>query len=92
MALTKKQVADVCLIHQSHKQCCYLDEAMAQNGDIVYVCRKLSPEKNTIDEELDDFVAECKKNNNNPKAQDVPMGDNCKGYVPLANIKQGYDV
>jgi len=92
MALTKKQLKDVCLLYGNEQQCRYLDEDIDDNGDICNVCKKQSVYKKIIDDEVDDFLAEMKKNGQDPMAQGVPLGDNCTGYIVLKSKSQGYDV
>lgn len=92
MALTKKQLQDVCLIWGGASQCRYLDEDVDDDGDIVHICKKKSPFKKVVDEELVDFLDDCKKTSQDPHKQGVPLGDNCIGYVVLKTKPQGYDV
>jgi hypothetical protein len=92
MALTQKQLKDVCYIHGGAYCCRYLDEDLDDNGNIIHVCKKLSPDKKIIDEELVDFYNEMKKNGQDPTKQGVPLADNCQGYVVLKTKPQGYDV
>lgn len=92
MALTQKQLKDVCYVNGGHLQCRYLDEEMDDQGNIIHVCKKLAPDKKIIDEELVDFYNEMKKNGQDPNKQGVPLGDNCQGYIVLKTKKQGYDV
>lgn len=92
MALTHKQLKDVCLMWGGHQQCRYLDEDQDDNGNIVQVCKKLSAYKDIIDDEVDEFFKEMKKNGQDPAAQGLPIADNCQGYVVLKSKAQGYDV
>lgn len=92
MALTRKQTEDVCFLWGGTNQCRYLDEDVDDDGNIVHICKKKSPYKKVIDEEMIEWLAECKKNNQDPIKQGVPLGDNCGGYVVLKTKKQGYDV
>jgi len=92
MALTKKQLRDVCLMWSGTTQCRYLDEDDDGCGNTVDICKKLSPLKDTIDEEVDLFLADMQKNGQDPTKQGVPIGDNCKGYVVFKAKAQGYDV
>ncbi len=92
MALTPKQVKDVCFIQGRHKTCRYLDEEDDGTGKIVDICRKLSGHKSIIDKEVDEFLDELAQKNLDPKSQGIPIGDNCQGYLPLVALPQGYDV
>lgn len=92
MALTKKQLNDVCYVSGGHLQCCYLDEDVDDQGRIVHICKKLSPDRAIIDAEMTDFLNEQKKIGSDPTKQNVPLGDNCQGYVVLKVKPQGYDV
>ena len=92
MALTNKQLQDVCFIWGGTSQCRYLDEDIDDDSNIVHVCKKKSSFKKVIDEELVEFLSDCKKNSQDPAKQGVPLGDNCTGYVVLKVKPQGYDV
>lgn len=92
MALTQKQLEDVCFIWGGTSQCRYLDEDMDDDGNICHICKKKSPFKKIIDEEMVEWLADMKKNNQDPMKQGVPLGDNCSGYVVLKTKPQGYDV
>jgi hypothetical protein len=92
MALTPKQLKDVCYVTGGHLQCRYLDEDVDDKGNLIHVCKKLSPDKKIIDEELIDFYNDMKKNGQDPTKQGVPLADNCQGFVVLKTKQQGYDV
>lgn len=92
MALTKRHVADVCCLNGGHRQCRYLDEDTDDNGAVVHLCKKLSPDRKIIDEELADFYKEAKKGGLDPTLQGAPLGDGCGGYIVLKTKLQGYDV
>ena len=92
MALTQKQLKDVCMMWGGHQQCRYLDEDQDDQGNIVHICKKLSPFKTIIDDEVDMFYKDMAKNGQDPKSQGLPIADNCKGYVVLKSKPQGYDV
>lgn len=92
MALTNKQLNNVCLVSGGHLQCRYLDEDLDDNDNVVYVCKKLSPDRKIIDDELVDFMNDMKKSGQDPTTQNAPLGDNCAGFVVLKTKPQGYDV
>ena len=92
MALSQKQLKDVCVLNGGALQCRYLDEEMDDQGNVVHVCKKLSPDKKIVDEELLDFYDDMKKSGQDPTKQGVPLGDNCQGYIVLKTKQQGYDV
>lgn len=92
MALSLKQLKDVCCLNGGHKQCSYLDEDVNDKGFRVHVCKKLSPDQQIIDDEIVDFLNEMKKTGQDPNKQSVPLGNNCKGYIVLKNKLQGYDI
>lgn len=92
MALTQKQLQDVCFLWGGSNQCRYLDEDQDDKGTVVHVCRKMSPNKQIIDEEVDEFYQDVNKNGQDPLKQGVPLGDNCRGYIVLKAKLQGYDV
>lgn len=88
--LSEKHLKDVCLMYdQTHRKCRYLSQ-----DDLDYSkfhCLKLSNEAAAIDEEVDEFLKECRSKNKNPNNEGVPLGDNCPGYLILRNIEQGFD-
>jgi hypothetical protein len=92
MALTQKQLKDVCFVWGGSQQCRYLDEDQDAQGNVVHVCKKLSIYKGIIDDEVNEFFRDVKKNGQDPFAQGVPLGDNCQGYIALKAKPQGYDV
>lgn len=92
MALTQKQLKDVCFLGGAVQQCRYLDEDLDSKGNIVYVCKKKSPEAKVIDDELTIWLNEVKANGQDPLKQGAPLGDNCKGYIKLTEKQQGYDI
>lgn len=96
MALTDKHVRQVCDIYGGNSRCRYLEEDMHedQNGNIqfIYVCRKKSPAKKSIDENVNKEIERLQNNNIPLQDSNYPMGDNCKGYVVLEVKPQGYDV
>lgn len=92
MALSKKQITDVCCIDGGSLQCRYLDEDLDDKGRVVYLCKKLSPDRTIIDAEIIEFLNDMKRLGQDPNTQNVPLGDNCQGYVVLKAKPQGYDV
>jgi hypothetical protein len=92
MALTQKHVKDVCLVNGGHLGCRYLDEDLDDNGNAVWICRKLTSDRDIIDLEVEEFLDHMKLNGQDPAKSGQPMGDNCKGYIKLNHKKQGYDV
>lgn len=92
MAITKKHLKDFCCLGEGNLQCRYLDEDLDDAGNVIYLCKKLSPDKNIIDAELIDYTNSLKKSGQDPYAQNVPLGDNCAGFIVLKTKAQGYDV
>lgn len=92
MALTLKQVRDVCLINTGHSQCRYLDEDLDDQSNIVHICKKKTPDKALVDSEIDIFLQDMKRTHQDPNKQNMALGDNCCGYLKLITKKQGYDV
>lgn len=90
--LSLKQVKDVCFINGGSDCCRYLDEEIDDLGNIIHLCKKLSPDQSIIDNEISDFLKESKKQGLDPFQQGVPLGNNCSGYVVLKTKLQGYDV
>lgn len=92
MSLSKKQLKDVCCLGLRNLQCRYLDEDISDSGDVIYICKKKSPDKKTIDSEIIDFLNMLKVRGQDPKHQTVALGDNCQGFMPFKNKIQGYDI
>jgi len=91
MALSLKQVQDVCFLNGGSDQCRYLDEDFDDNGLVINVCKKLSPYRTIIDEEFDEFMESMQKSGQKPEDQGKAIGDNCSGYIVLKSKIQGYD-
>lgn len=88
--LSKKQLQDVCLLYTlNHQRCRYLAQ-----DDIdwqKWYCLKKTSKRSDIDVETNEFIADCRKKNQDPKQAGIPLGDNCQGYPVLKFIEQGYD-
>lgn len=91
MALSDKHVSDVCNFNKKN-ECRYLDDDFDDKGGIVHVCKKRSPDRRVIDEEIELFKIEMKKQGADPYDQGVPIADNCSGYLKFVSKQQGYDV
>lgn len=80
-----------CLIDDTtHRRCRYLAEddfVLGKNQ-----CMKLTSQKSVIDDEITSLISISIKKNIDPKSENIPIGDNCKGYLPLKHVVQGYDV
>jgi len=88
--LSLKQLNDVCLVSsQSHDRCRYLSQD--ENDPNKYYCAKLSSRRTEIDEEIDDYVREMRKMGRDPRQDNLPLGDNCGGYLYFRDLLQGYD-
>lgn len=89
--LSQKQLRDVCLLYDpTYKKCRYI--AVDENDYSKYYCLKKTAKAQDIDVELDDFIRDARKKGKDPRKDNVPLGDNCKGYPLLRHITQGYDV
>jgi len=90
MALSLKQLQDVCLLYvNDSRKCKYLAEDDSDKN--LHYCLKKSSKKIEIDDESVDLLNDLKKKGINPHSQGMPLGDNCPGYPILRYIKQGYD-
>lgn len=89
--LSAKQLQDVCLAQRGdHRQCRYL--AQDELDWRKWYCHKLLPNKKAkIDSTVKKYVEDCRKSGLDPRAQAVPLGDNCSGYPLLRHVEQGYD-
>lgn len=92
MALTPNQVKHVCMLNGYEQQCRYLDEDVDDKGNIVHVCKKMSPDKTIVDQEISEFMSDMAKTGQDPYKQGVPLGDHCNGYIKLNVKPQGYDL
>jgi len=89
--LSLKQLQDVCLCHDgTFERCRYLEQD--EDDWSTFFCVKLVPKKRAdIDEQIDQFVEKCHKLGKDPTKENIPLGDNCKGYLKLRAVQQGYD-
>lgn len=88
--LSLKQLNDVCLVNDgTSAKCRYL---VQDDSDYTkYYCAKKSAKAYEIDVELNDFVREAQQKGKDPYKENIPMGDNCSGYIVLRYLEQGYD-
>jgi hypothetical protein len=91
MALTLKQLKDVCLLHGGSKQCRFL-RADDNEYDKYYCMKKRPTERKKIDTKVNQFINDCLKKKKDPHKETLPIGDNCSGYPILKHVPQGYDV
>lgn len=85
--LSLKQIQDFCLAFANDStKCRYLDD----DGKNYY-CLKKSSKKIDLDEEVEEFFKECATKGVDPYQQNIPLGDNCSGYIYLKSKEQGYD-
>jgi hypothetical protein len=88
MALTLKQINDICMIGTDATQCRYLAD-----DDGKYFCLKLiSGQKAEIDKEIKEFIKKHKDRGVDPNSMGLPLGNNCGGYRFLTAKMQGYDI
>ena len=88
--LSKNHLKDVCLLDQNtHMKCRYLAEDENDRGK--FYCLKRSSKAKDIDMEVEDFLKEMQIKGKDPSKQNVPIGNNCSGYVILRHKEQGYD-
>jgi len=92
MALSKKHVEDVCYLKGGSLKCRYYDEDFNDNGHLINICKKLSPDRAVIDSEIISFLNDIKRSGKDINDQTVPLGDNCHGFIVLKSKLQGYDI
>ena len=89
--LSKKHMQKYCLIDdETYRRCRYLEEddfVLGKNQ-----CMKHTSQKDAIDDEIQSLINICIKKNIDPTQENIAMGDNCQGYLPLKHLEQGYDV
>lgn len=89
--LSRLQVQNVCMAGHGDKCCRYLIED--DLDPTKFHCNKLRPiEKTKTDNEVNDFILDCKRKKTNPSNYSKPIGNNCDGFLILHNIEQGYDI
>ena len=91
--LSLKQIQNVCQGNPSNPSgsCRYLERD--DLDPTKHYCLKLIQDKKSIiDKRVNDFLKDCKNKGKNPHDQNVPLGDNCSGYIKLKSLSQGYDV
>lgn len=91
--LTLKQVRHVCHGDTSKpsSMCRYL-EVDDLDASKHYCLKLIQAKKEAIDKDVYDFIAKSKSRGTNPSYENVPLGDNCHGYIKLKSVLQGYDV
>ena len=87
--LSKKQVADICMVGQGSDQCRY---ATFDTLTGHWNCYKLRPvEKVKINKKLGEVYDKLKAMGHDPAKAGYALGDNCSGYPLLKTLEQGYD-
>lgn len=86
MALTKRHLGEVCLLHHidATKTCRYLMNDELDSSK--WYCQKLRPLSKI---QIDEHVSSMSRNSQ--LAYRVPAGDNCDGYPLLKHLPQGFD-
>lgn len=88
--LSQNQLTKVCLINQGSSECRFLFKN--DNDPSQCMCYKLHHHADLIDDIVDAFIYDMEENGQDPELIGRPIGDNCKGYLPLTVLPQGYDV
>ena len=91
MALSLKQLQDVCLLYDQEGQCRYLRQDV-QTYDKWYCVKQKKIEKAKVDNKVDEMMLDCAQKGIDPSDTGVPFNDNCDGYPILKYVEQGYDV
>lgn len=90
--LSDKQLEDICLAYEpSVRRCRYLEQD-DEDMHKFYCLKKMPDRKDEIDIDLNQFINECQKKGKDSSKENVPLGDNCSGYIKLKYKEQGYDV
>jgi hypothetical protein len=91
--LSLNQVHNVCFgdISKTSSQCRYLEQDDLDNSK-YYCLKMITLKKSQIDKDVEDFLVKSKSKGFNPYLENVPLGDNCSGFIKLKNVVQGYDV
>jgi hypothetical protein len=91
MALSLKQVKDICMLGSGSSQCRYLAEDESLIGKF-YCLKMVRQQKPEIDIEVDEFIKKHKDRGVDPYSMGMPLGNNCGGYRLLKLKMQGYDL
>lgn len=91
MPISPKHLADVCMLGLGHKECRYLNSELDSSGNVQYFCEKKSIERQNIDIEVDEHIKDSLANGIDPNKAELPLGNNCKGFLPFKDLLQGYD-
>jgi len=91
MALTLKQVQDICLLGAGSTQCRFLAEDELVDGKF-YCLKLVAQQRPEIDREVADFIKKHKDRGVDPHSMGLPLSDNCGGYRLLKAKMQGYDL
>lgn len=95
--LSKNHLINVCLLNINNyaggdsNTCRYLRQD-EKDWDKWYCLKHKAADKTMIDAKISMWEESCRNKGKDPTASGIPLGDNCKGYPLLKNIKQGYDV
>lgn len=89
--LSLKQLNDVCLCYDgTHERCRYLEQD-EDDWNKFFCLKKNAKKKKDIDDMMLTFLEKCKKAGKDPTKENIPLGDNCNGYLKLKHVQQGYD-
>lgn len=89
--LTLPQLRDVCLCYDgTHERCRYLEQD-DDDWNVFFCVKKIPKKKEMIDAEIAAFLKKCRDTGKDPTKENIPLGDNCKGYLKLRHVQQGYD-
>jgi len=89
--LSKKQLANVCLLGEMSYETCRYCVRDAMNYTKWYCAKHSKKTQQKIDIKTYDFFVDCGIKGVSPYIGGVPLGDNCAGYPLLKTIEQGYD-
>lgn len=90
MALSQKQVQDICLNYAGAKTCRFL--VYDQTSGKHLCCKLVQKLREEVDERIDQYLDKMKQNGQDPALMGRAIGDNCQGYLYLKHKKQGFDV
>lgn len=88
--LSSNQLHKVCLLNQGSEECRFLGRD--DNDPSKCMCFKLHHYADHIDALVENYIDDMEMNGQDPYLIGRPIGDNCKGYLPLSVLPQGYDI
>ncbi len=86
MVLSIKHVTEICQLDKSG-ECMYLEQDYLDLSK-WHCLKKNKVKKADREKEVNKYIKQAKDDGHEPE---IPLGDNCEGYLILHHIEQGFD-